>query len=378
MKILYLCTYYHTAMIFRDAMDRLKKFGHEVKAFNAVAKNTVISGKYQHIMDESVIHKECFNRWDRYFYYIKQNKIYKSLMSSLNIKEYDIIHSHSLFNGGYVAYKIKKRYGIPYVVSVRNTDIYVFLKIPFLTNLANKIIENAAGVQFLSESYQKMFIGKYVKPKLIGAVKEKSIVAGNGLEQFWLDNKGIAKKLNSNRNLSMLSVGIINRNKNYQTTMGAIEELAKKGYQIKWTVVGQVKDINILRQLQKRKFVQVIDYLPKIKLIDVYRKNDIYVMPSIHETFGRVYAEAMTQGLPVVYSKGQGFDGFFADGRIGHAVPCKDKKYIVQSILKIVGDYSNISSRCVDLCDIFDWDQISKRLSEFYYQSIARDHGGQK
>ena len=29
-------------------------------------------------------------------------------------------------------------------------------------------------------------------------------------------------------------------------------------------------------------------------------------MPSKHETFGLVYAEAMTQGLPVIYTKNEG------------------------------------------------------------------------
>ena len=38
----------------------------------------------------------------------------------------------------------------------------------------------------------------------------------------------------------------------------------------------------------------------------IYRENDIYVMPSIIETFGLVYAEAMSQGLPVIYTRGQG------------------------------------------------------------------------
>lgn len=40
-------------------------------------------------------------------------------------------------------------------------------------------------------------------------------------------------------------------------------------------------------------------------------------MPSHKETFGLVYAEAMSQGLPIIYTKNQGFDGQFPDGYVG-------------------------------------------------------------
>ena len=71
MKILFLCTYYHRAMIFRDLMDRLKDLGHSVKAFNAVVKNAKIDDKYRNIMDAAVVHRECFTKWDRFFYFRK-------------------------------------------------------------------------------------------------------------------------------------------------------------------------------------------------------------------------------------------------------------------------------------------------------------------
>ena len=43
-------------------------------------------------------------------------------------------------------------------------------------------------------------------------------------------------------------------------------------------------------------------------------------MPSRYETFGLVYGEAMSQGLPIIYSKGQGVDGYFKEGTVGYGV----------------------------------------------------------
>ena len=71
MQILYMCTFYHRAMIFRDSMNYLEGLGHKVTAYNAVAKGTPIDEKFLPIMDEKVIHKECFRNIDRYFFLLQ-------------------------------------------------------------------------------------------------------------------------------------------------------------------------------------------------------------------------------------------------------------------------------------------------------------------
>ncbi|WP_404469082.1 glycosyltransferase family 4 protein [Sutcliffiella horikoshii] len=372
MKILFLCTYYHRAMIFRDAMNNLISNGHKVKAFNAVAYDSKIDEKYKGIMDELVIHKECFNRWDRFLYHVKQKKIYNALLSSCNIKDYDIVHSHMLFNGGYVAYLLKKHFGVPYIVSVRNTDINVFLKIPIFVKIANNIIKEASGIQFLSPSYKETFINTYVRDNLKDTTSSKSIVINNGLENFWLENKSEVKTISNIKTINIICVGKIDKNKNITTAIKAIKILKGKGHNVNFTVVGQVRDKAVLNEIKEESFVRVINYLTKEELINVYRDNDIYLMPSISESFGRVYAEAMTQGLPVIYTKGQGFDGIFEDGHVGYSVPSNDEEYISSCILKIIDNYQDISRRCVYESGKFDWKIIAEELNQFYLDSLER------
>jgi len=356
-------------MIFYNLMINLNNLGHDVKVFNAVAYGTKIDKRYKNIINDVVIHKECFNRYDRFAYFLKQKKIYRSLISSCEVNNYDLIHSHTLFNGGYVAYLIKKHFKIPYIVSIRSTDINIFLRIPLFSYLANKIVKDASGVIFLSKPYLEEFIKRYVKSDLKKNIKNKSIIIYNGVEKFWLRNKSNAKRLKNNNKIKILSVGKISKRKNINTTIKAIELLISKGYEVNLTVVGKVIDKNILKKIQKFSYVEVKDFIGKEELIDLYRENDIFITPSIHETFGLVYVEALTQGLPIIYSKGQGFDGAFKDGSVGFAVPPKDVSYIAKSILKIINDYSNISNRCVEFSEKFDWFRISNKLSYFYYKS---------
>ena len=48
----------------------------------------------------------------------------------------------------------------------------------------------------------------------------------------------------------------------------------------------------------------------KKTLKNLYRENDMFVMPSKNETFGLVYIEALLQGLPILYAKNEGIEGF--------------------------------------------------------------------
>ena len=77
----------------------------------------------------------------------------------------------------------------------------------------------------------------------------------------------------------------------------------------------------------------------KDELLKEYRLNDIFVMPSKTETFGLVYAEAMSQGMPIIYTKNQGFDGQFCEGYVGYHVKYNDYRYIAKKISRIYSEY---------------------------------------
>ena len=369
MRILYLCTYYHRAMIFRNAIDNLEKRGNKLLAFNAVQKGTVIDPKYEGIMDEKVVHSECFKKNDRYVYFYKQNKIFNAVKKQIDLKDWELIHSHTLFNGGWVAYKLKRDYGIPYVVSVRNVDENVFLRIPFFKKIARKIMRNASGVLFLSESYKERFVPKCFSKEEQKIIQSKCVVIPNALEAFWLENKGKPRK-RPDKKVHLLCVGKIDHNKNMRTVIKAAEHLMKKGWDISFTVVGQVNDERELNILKEKSFVDILSYKSKEELLDIYRQHDIFVLPSYFETFGRVYAEAMSQGVPVIYTRGQGFDGFFGEGEVGYSVQANGVDEIAEAIERICHNYENISTSCIEKCTYFDAESIAERLEIFYKDAI--------
>ena len=97
-----------------------------------------------------------------------------------------------------------------------------------------------------------------------------------------------------------------------------------------------------------------------------YADCDVLLVPSSAETFGMVYLEAMSQGVPVLYTKGQGFDGQFPEGEVGYAVPCGDVRAQAQALGRVMQGYAERSKRCIEGARRYAWPRIAGMWMELY------------
>jgi len=74
----------------------------------------------------------------------------------------------------------------------------------------------------------------------------------------------------------------------------------------------------------------------------------------------------MSQGVPVLYTKGQGFDGQFEEGEAGFAVVCGNVRQQAKKIEAIAEGYAERSARCVELAKRYEWSLIADRLLRLY------------
>lgn len=82
------------------------------------------------------------------------------------------------------------------------------------------------------------------------------------------------------------------------------------------------------------KNVTFTGHLPQHEVYEKMRQSDIFVLPSVGETFGMVYLEAMASGCIVVGTKDDGIDGIIKDGENGFLTfPISDE--IRKNLLKI-------------------------------------------
>lgn len=280
-------------------------------------------------------------------------------------------HAHSLMSNGYISYRLKQDYSIPYIVAVRNTDIFTFFRLmPHLIPLGRKIMNDAYKIIFISPKYKDYMLSRYIKPKDLESIDKKSIVISNGIDGLFLEDYEPKDNLIEDT-IRLIFVGRVDdSNKNVRTLVKACDFLLSKGHKLKLTLVGRLeKDIY-------KKFILNRDYIEYLGTQDVLgvrsslRNSDIFVMPSKHETFGLVYAEAMSQGLPVIYTKNQGFDGYYPEGQVGYHVVHNDSKQIADKILKIVDNYNTMSKNAIIGSKRFNWDSISDEYIMIYKELL--------
>lgn len=364
MKVLHINSYYASSSFYKHLFEKQIQKGIDIDVYVPVAKNFINHridyGEYTRIVKNH-------GKYDRYLFHIKHWKILKDVVKQYDVMNYDILHAHSLFSNGYIAYKLNKRLGIQYIVAVRDTDVNIFFeKILPLRKLGIEIMRNAKKIVFLSSTYKDRVIKRYVPSMLHKKILNKSVVIPNGIDPFWLNNKSSHPHVLKKNMINIIYAGRISKRKNVPTTIKACEILLDRGYKVKFTIVGRIEDENEFKKLKGYDFITYISEQPKEKLIELYRTNDIFVMPSITETFGLVYAEAMSQGLPVIYSKGQGFDGQFNEGTVGYSVNCFNAYEIADRIVDIINNYQSLSMNSLRLCNKFDWEKIADVYTKIY------------
>lgn len=362
-KVLQICSYYLGTKLYQNLFNSLEKFNIEEDAYVFVDKNHEIKEEYP----SNVYISKCYNKYDRLFFHVKHTKVLNDIKNKMDLGKYDIMHAHSLFSNGYIAYKLNQEYNIPYIVAVRNTDVNIFFdKMIHLRAMGVNILKNAEKIIFISEPYKKYTIDKFIPEKYKKEIENKSVVIPNGIDEFWLNNKFRDKSGPQNNKINLIYVGKIDTNKNIETTTEACKLLIEQGYEVNYKIIGKIVNEKYNDFIKKYSFIKYVPYCQKEDLINHYRDSDMFVMPSKHETFGLVYAEAMSQGLPVIYTRGQGFDGQFDEGEVGYSVQYDSSEEIAERVKDVLNNYEVISNNCIEKVERFDWDKIGKEYLTLY------------
>lgn len=356
MKICHICSYFEN-ILFSDLVKQMEKKRLEGRVYYFKARGKEGINSHHDFVDL----RYCFNDYEKFFFRIKHKHVLKDFNKYLEKYDFDLLYAHSLFSNGYLAYKENQKRGTPYIVYVQNTDINIFFKYrKSLAKLGVRILKNAEKIIFSNPCYKKEVLEKYVKSYEDRIVIEtKCFIIPYGIDNVFFNDECIHTKNQTPKSINVLTVGLICKNKNQIAIKDALNILSKQGIIVKYTIIGKNGDEKVYNELANCEFVELIEYMDKQELIEYYRKSDIFCLSSKTETFGLVYAEAISQGLPIIYSEGQGFDGLFPEGYIGYHVDPINPTDIANKIIMVKelidGD---IYKRCIKASKKFSWDAI--------------------
>lgn len=284
--------------------------------------------------------------YHRYLYRLKINTLYKYLLKQDVIQTVGIVHSHSLFSDGGIALQLYKDYQISYITTVTNTDInYYFRYAIHLRKHGLLIAEKASYIVFHNPAYREYFIKQFFKnTPLQTQIASKSVVIPIGISPTWFAHRQSPKKSLKLNQLHFLYVGDFSKNKNVEKLIALITYQQQRGIDWKLTLAGgNAGNVARIKHLVSQyAFIQQLDWIENEEALrEAYRQADVFIMLSEFETFGKVYIEALTQGLPIIYTKGQGVDGFFEENPIGLAIPFESTiSYMAQEISHFIERYN--------------------------------------
>lgn len=378
MKIIHLCSYYIGSNLYSKLVESLNQQGVKQKLFIPIRKDSERNKNRSSTLDQNdYVYSRCMYKIFRLSYFIKLISFFITAFTyrkKLDIVGCDHIHCHTLFSDGGLGLLLKLVFGKSYSVTVRNTDVNVYLKyFPHLRLFAYLILKYSDNVIFISPAYKAYCIKKYTFT--FSNSLDKLKVIPNGVDPYWISNAKVkAASALPDREYKLIFVGDINKNKNVLGLIDVCNQLANKAESVELVIVGG--DKAEFERLLSEKIInpkvlirvkgKVFD---KLKLAKLMASADVLVVPSFTETFGLVYIEALSQGTPIVFSLGQALTGFFNENsKFANTCNPYDSISILQAIDKSRLNPPTKEQQTV-IMNQFNWDQITPLLIDNIYSS---------
>lgn len=254
----------------------------------------------------------------------------KKIRKHLNL-DFDLIHCHKLTFEGVIGYHLANLTNKKFVITIRgDTDFKVINYKRGSWGLYRKI---------LAKSHYIFALAPWIGKKINFLFKENFFIES-------LPNISNVESWKSNSLLleSDYFVTIFmfeNKNhirKNFKRTLLAFRELHKKYDNLKLLVIGDGSDRKIIENLLRRYTVDHFVFLEGYKNsceIKRYLSNAIsLILPSYPETFGLVFLEALSAGIPILHAKNSGVDGYFSES-VSFRVHYKSKDDILKGMEKM-------------------------------------------
>lgn len=150
------------------------------------------------------------------------------------------------------------------------------------------------------------------------------------------------------RERRILYVGRLERRKGIHSLLEAIPRVLESSATASFEIVGRDSDCGEGMSWQERwekdaspafkDRVQFCGEVGEVELARFYEACDLFVAPSLYESFGLIYVEAMAHGKPVIACRAGGIPEVVADGETGLLVPPGDSGSLAGAILRLLGD----------------------------------------
>jgi glycosyltransferase involved in cell wall biosynthesis len=232
--------------------------------------------------------------------------------------------------------------------------------------MSDRTLKKADRIIVINNETKKLLVERRIE-------EQKIIIIPPGIDtgKFQL----VHKKEKEKNTIEILSTGSLTKRKGMDVTIRALPEIVKYYKDIVLRIVGDGPQLENLKALVNE--LKVADYVVFEGLVfhnempSFYNRADIFVSMSRAESWGQMYLEAMSSGLPIITTKNKGSNEIIEDGKFGYLIEQEDHLALAQKILYLT-THRNIREKFGDRARKqveaqYDWEKvvIPKYLSLF-------------
>ena len=302
-------------------------------------------------------HPDHSSFYEMFLFMVKADDVCRRLLKEV---AFDICHVFFAIPSGPIAYRLKLRYHLPYVIRFGGGDIpgsqkrftFIYKLIaPFERRIwheAEALVANSEGLRLRAVAFDD---------------KKPVIVIPNGVRMPYesLPDNGIIDKADRDV-VKMLFVSRLIEGKGLQDIFpdlrGLDDRCRQAGRSIRYVIVGdgpyrQAYE-ELVHQLDIDDIVEFVGHKSHDELDRFYRDADVFVFPSRSEGMPNVVLEAMSYGLPVVMTPCEGSSELIHDnGYVVNAGDFCDRIWEIANDKELRQSFSDNSIRIAR--EMFSW-----------------------
>jgi glycosyltransferase involved in cell wall biosynthesis len=380
MKILFLTTWYPTKII--QSLEFIKEHAKAVSLFNDVivlhssAAILNLKGLYR-------IEKETDERITEGIltYRVWRKKLPIKIMSYLNfnwsiVKGFkyiissgfkpDIIHAH-IYEAGVPAVLIGKLYNIPVVITEHSSSFTRKLLSKFEIFKANLAFRWAKVVMPVSNALQKG-IQDY-------GINVHFCVIPNAVNTTLFYYNPHLKEVSHRKRI--LFVGLLVPVKGLPFLFNALAQLKLKREDWHLDIIGDGPERKIYEKIVKdlglSKQITFHGLKSKAEVASFMQKTDLFVLPSLFETFSVVTAEALVTGIPVLVTNCGGPEEFVTED-VGLVIPSGNSEALYVALDYMLNNLEQYDSNYISnyATNKFSPENVGKQLQNIYLECLEK------
>lgn len=221
----------------------------------------------------------------------------------------DIIHTHVVLPAGWSALGVGKKHGIPVVLTEHSSPFSMHLGTELTRRLVRETLTGVNQIVAISPALAQQLLD--VEPGL-----QIEVIGESLRTDFFVPAGGVDKADRTRK--SFFVAARLAEQKGLEHLVKAVHLLVEKGLNSFELVIGgdgpdRQKLEELARNLGVSGYCHFLGGLNREQVRERMQKCDVFVLSSLHETFGVVVGEAMACGKPVISTRCGGPEFFVND-----------------------------------------------------------------